>query len=199
MAVFSALCLCGISRGTPIEFTAVLSGAAESPPNDSAGTGTADVWYDSTTHWLQVSVVFSGLTGTSTASHIHAATALPDTGTAGVATETPSFPGFPLGVTSGSYTDSFDLTLLSSFNASFVTANGGTAAGAEAALVAAMWAGESYLNIHSTYRPGGEIRGFLHKVPDSSATAAMVIFALIAMVGFYRNQRIPAFAEVDET
>ena len=53
MAVFSALCLCGISRGTPIEFTAVLSGAAESPPNDSAGTGTADVWYDSTTHWLQ--------------------------------------------------------------------------------------------------------------------------------------------------
>jgi hypothetical protein len=144
-------------------------------------------------------VVFSGLTGTSTASHIHAATALPDTGTAGVATETPSFPGFPLGVTSGSYTDSFDLTLLSSFNASFVTANGGTAAGAEAALVAAMWAGESYLNIHSTYRPGGEIRGFLHKVPDSSATAAMVIFALIAMVGFYRNQRIPAFAEVDET
>lgn len=187
--VLSVICLCGIARATPIEFTAVLSGAAESPANDSAGTGFADVWYDSAAHTLKVSVTFSGLTGTTTASHIHAATAAPDTGTAGVATQVPTFAGFPLGVTSGSYLNTLDLTLASSFNPAYVTAQGGTVAGAEAALVAAMWAGESYLNIHTTYRPGGEIRGFLAAVPDIGATAALLAFALFALACFSRYQR----------
>jgi hypothetical protein len=195
-AVLSFLFLCGVARGTPIEFTASLSGAAESPANDSLGTGTADVWYDSVAHSLQVSVTFSGLTGTTTASHIHAATALPGIGTAGVATQTPTFSGFPLGVTSGTYFNTLDLTLASSFNPAYVTANGGIVANAEAALVTAMFAGESYLNIHSTYRVGGEIRGFLTAVPDRSATAAMLIFALFAMVGFSRYQRAQAVAVV---
>ena len=48
------------------------------------------------------------------------------TGTAGVATTTPTFPGFPSGVTSGSYSNTFDLTLASSWNATFITDNGGT-------------------------------------------------------------------------
>jgi hypothetical protein len=194
--VLSSLCLVGIARGTPVEFAAILSGAAESPANGSLGTGLADVWYDSATHLLQVSVTFSGLTGTTTASHIHAATALPGVGTAGVATQTPTFSGFPLGVTSGSYLNTLDLTLASSFNPAYVTANGGIVANAEAALVAAMWAGESYLNIHSTDRPGGEIRGFLTAVPDNSATAAMLILGLIAMAGFFRCQRAQAVAMV---
>jgi hypothetical protein len=42
-----------------------------------------------------------------------------------------------------------------------VTANGGTTAGAEAALLAGLEAGQAYLNIHTTMFPGGEIRGFL--------------------------------------
>lgn len=141
--------------------------------------------------------MFSGLTGNTTASHIHAATASPGAGTAGVATQTPTFSGFPLGVTSGTYFNTLDLTLASSFNPTFVTANGGIVANAEAALVAAMFAGESYLNIHSTVFAGGEIRGFLMAVPDRSATAAMLVFALFAMVGFFRYQRAQAVAAVN--
>ena len=57
---------------------------------------------------------------------------------------TPTFPGFPLDVTSGTYANSFDLTLASSFNPAFVTASGGTVAGAEAALAAGLDAGTSY-------------------------------------------------------
>jgi len=79
---------------------------------------------------------------------------------------TATFPGFPLGVTSGSYDQTFDMLLLSSYNAPFVTANGGTAASAEAALFAGISAGESYLNIHTNAFPGGEIRGFLVAVPE---------------------------------
>jgi hypothetical protein len=48
-----------------------------------------------------------------------------DAGAAGVATQTPSFSAFPLSVTSGTYNNTFDTTLTSSFNSVLVTANGG--------------------------------------------------------------------------
>lgn len=154
------------SRADTIVFVAHLSGPAEVPPNASPGVGTALVTYDSTAHTLRVQAEFSGLLFTTVAAHIHSPTAIPFTGTAGVATQVPSFLGFPLGVTSGSFDNTFDLTLTSSFNPSFVTANGGTAAGAEAALVFGMLNGRAYFNIHTTQFPGGEIRGFLQPVPE---------------------------------
>lgn len=150
-----------LAHATVTSYSAALSGPAESPPNGSPGTGTGTADYDNVAHTLHVHAVFSGLTGTTTASHIHAPTAVAGTGTASVATTTPTFAGFPLGVTSGVYDNTLDLTLASSYNPSFVTANGGTTAGAEAALVAAIAAGKAYLNIHSQTFPGGEIRGFL--------------------------------------
>jgi hypothetical protein len=90
---------------------------------------------------------------------------VPGQGNAGVATTTPSFPGFPAGVTSGSYDMTFDMTLASSYNASYVTANGGTPASAFAALKAALNNGTAYFNIHTTMYPGGEIRSFF--APES--------------------------------
>ncbi len=148
-----------------------LDGPSESPANASPGTGVGTVVYDPTLHTLQLQVTFSGLTGITTASHIHAATANPFAGTAGVATTTPSFAGFPLGVSSGSFSNTLDLTVASSFNAAYVTANGGTLTSAEAALAAAMAGGRAYWNIHSSTFGGGEIRGFLSVVPEPSSTA----------------------------
>src|SRR5438093_327980 len=110
------LAYCGAAAATPAVYSGQLSGAAESPPNASAGTGTTVVTYDATAHTLDVQVTFSGLTGTTTASHIHCCTATPATGTATVATQTPTFSGFPLGVTSGTYSMSFDLTMSSAWN-----------------------------------------------------------------------------------
>src|SRR5260221_2439330 len=81
-------------------YEAFLDGPSESPPNASPGTGFANVNYDNSAHTLFIDMVFSGLLGTTTASHIHAATASPGTLTAGVATTTPYFNGFPIGVTS---------------------------------------------------------------------------------------------------
>jgi hypothetical protein len=156
-------------------YVANLDGPSEFPPNASPGTGFAEVDYNDILHTLQVQVTFSGLLGTTTASHIHAPTASPATGTAGVATTTPYFSGFPIGVTSGSYSNLLDLTLASSWNPAFITANGGTTAGAEVALASAMAADESYLNIHTTVVPGGEIRGFLVAVPEPSS---LILLAL---------------------
>jgi CHRD domain len=144
-----------------ITYKTTLSGPNESPPNASPGVGIGQVDVNTTTHQMHVYAKFSGLTGNTSASHIHAPTAVAGTGTAGVATTTPTFAGFPLGVKLGEYNVILDLTLASSWNAPYIAANGGTTAGAEAALLAALAAGKAYLNIHSSTFGGGEIRGFL--------------------------------------
>ena len=162
---------------TTFSYSVFLDGLSESPANASPGTGTASVIYDDTAHTLFIDLVFSGLVGTTTASHIHAATATPGAGTAGVATTTPTFAGFPLGVTSGSYVNTLNLTLASSYNPAYITANGGTTATAEAALAAAIASGRAYLNVHSSVFGGGEIRGFLVPVPEPGT------FALLGLGG----------------
>jgi hypothetical protein len=161
------LMICGaqISKGDPLVFVANLSGPSESPPNASPGTGFATVTFDGVAHTLRVQVTFSGLTAGTSASHIHCCTAAPGTGAAGVATTTPTFLGFPLGVTSGTYDNTLDLTSTSSWNPSFITAQGGIG-NAQAALAAGLFSGTSYLNIHTTNFPGGEIRGFLVQTPE---------------------------------
>lgn len=139
-------------------YNASLSGAKQSPPNISNGTGYSTVTIDG--DMMRVQVSFGGLSGATTACHIHAPTTEPGTGNTGVATPTPSFPGFPNGVSIGSYDMTFDMSLTSSYNASFIANNGGTASSASAALKAAFEEGKAYLNIHTTNFAGGEIRGF---------------------------------------
>ncbi|HEY2158890.1 MAG TPA: CHRD domain-containing protein [Isosphaeraceae bacterium] len=123
-------------------------------------------------------------------SHIHAATTTLAAGTAIVATQTPSFTGFPLGVTSGTYDHTFDTALDSFYNPAFETANGGTAAGAEAALAATLAAGTAYLNIHTTVVPGGEIRGCFsaRPVPEPSSLALCGL-GIVAAAGYARRRR----------
>ena len=134
---------------------------------------------------MRIQVTFSGLTGTVTVAHIHAATALAGDGTAGVATTTPSFAGFPSGVTAGSYDNTLDMTLASSYRAGYITSNGGTTALAFIALKQAIIDGKAYLNIHSSAFPGGEIRTFLTPVPEPTAAG----LAGLAFVGLALRKR----------
>jgi hypothetical protein len=169
------------------QYVASLSGLAESPPTGSPGTGFATVTVDSVLQSMRVEASFSGLLAGVTASHIHCCAAVPGTGTAGVATVTPTFIGFPSGVTSGTYDHNFDMALAGSFNAAFVTANGGTAAGAFNTLVAGLDGGKAYYNIHSSQFPGGEIRGFLHAVPEPETYALML--AGLGVLGWAARRR----------
>ena len=171
LAVSFALLL-ALPAAQAATYTAILNGATENPATPSSGIGGAIVTLDTTAHTLRVGASFSGLTGTTTAAHIHCCVAPP--GNVGVATQTPSFVGFPLGVTSGSMDVTYDTTQAATWNAGFITNNGGTVAGAEAALAAGLAAGQAYLNIHSSAHTSGEIRGFLefqapaHPVPANS-------------------------------
>jgi hypothetical protein len=169
-----------------ITYEASLSGASEVPSNGSPGTGFASVTIDDVANTMFVNVSFSGLTGTTTASHIHCCTATAGTGNAGVATQLPYFTALPLGVTSGSFMETLDLTLATSYNPAFITANGGTIASAEAVLLAGIAADKSYLNIHTTTFPGGEIRGYLVPVPEP-ATMTLMAGGLLGLIAKRRN------------
>ena len=154
LALAAAVLVAGpLAHATLIHFEFHLSPANEVPPTASTGTGVVDLELDTIAQTLGGQIVFSGLTTNTTAAHIHCCLASPfQTGVnVGVATVVPAFPGFPLGVTSG--TDNFllDLSLASSYNPAFITLQGGLA-NAEASFINGLIAGETYLNIHTVYR-----------------------------------------------
>lgn len=166
-------------------YATTLSGANENPANASFGSGAAVVTIDLALSTMRLQTTFAGLIGNVSAAHIHCCVTAP--GNVGVASQTPSFSGFPLGGTFGSYDNTFNMTLASSYNASFITANGGTPASAFTALVAGLDAGRSYLNIHSSFAPGGEIRGFLAPVPEPESYA--MLLSGLALVGWLARRR----------
>jgi outer membrane autotransporter protein len=176
-------------------YKARLSGANENPAVTTAGTGVGVITFNSATHEMRVKTTFSGLTGNTTASHIHCCTTTP-TANAGVATQTPTFTGFPAGVTAGSYDTTFNLTQATSWNAAFITANGGTPATAEAALVSGAAGNRAYLNIHSSFAAGGEIRGnlvpftFFSGATAQTAPIAIALDSLGAGTGELNNQLV---------
>ena len=184
----TALLLASTAQAHTVVYTAVLTGAAEAPPNVSPATGTATVTFDFDLVTMRVEADFTGLVGNVTAAHIHGATAVAGTGTAGVMSQTPTFTGFPTGVTSGSYDHTFDMTLSGSYNATFITNNGGTVSTAMNAFVAALDGGKAYLNIHTSTFPGGEIRGFLTAVPEPASYASFLGLAALGAVALRRRR-----------
>jgi hypothetical protein len=184
-----ALAVFTVTSSSPVEATPLTYQAILSPEVTGAtGSGTALAVIDATANTMRVVVNFAGLSGNVTVAHIHAPTTTAFTGTAGVATPTPTFPGFPSGGTSGSYDQTFDMTLTSSYRAGFITDSGGTTAGAEARLFSAIADGKAYLNVHSSTFPGGEIRGFfvLAPVPEidpaTGSSALSLVAGVLAMI-----------------
>jgi hypothetical protein len=61
-----------------MKMSATLESAQEVPPNDSAGTGTADISFDTESKKLDWTIEYSGLTGDVTGAHFHGPAAKSD-------------------------------------------------------------------------------------------------------------------------
>lgn len=187
VAFASVLLAVNHAEGAVILFETIL--APEIP--GSSGTGDALVTFDTVAHTLVVDATFDNLTGPTTVAHIHCCVDPP--GTVGVATFPGTFPGFPAGVTSGSYVSPtpIDLTDTASYTGGFLTNfGGGTVAGAEAALLAGLLDGRAYLNIHTMFSPAGEIRGFLQQVPEPTLLTMLGVGFAAAMARRYKRRRV---------
>ena len=132
--LFAALALgamiaAGAACAEVVHFTAKLDGAAETPPNTSKGTGTADATLDTQTKLLSWKITYSGLSGPTTMAHFHG----------------PAAPGVAAKVT----------VPLTGDLASPISGSAAITDGQIGDLRGGLW----YLNLHTAKIPAGEIRG----------------------------------------
>lgn len=133
LALGAGIAVSGPALAEKLVMKAALDGKAEVPPNDTKGTGTAEVNYDTTTKLLSWKLSYSGLTGPATMAHFHGPA---ETGkNAGVAVPIPNATASPV-EGSATLTD---------------------------AQAADLMAGKYYINIHTAANPPGEIRGQVMK------------------------------------
>lgn len=180
----AAVCTPALSQAQTI-IKATASGPAESPPNGSPGSSVAAFELDG--NILRAEVPFRDLLGDTTMAHIHCCTAASFTGVAPIAIP---FTDFPLGVSGGLYTQAFDLSDATVYDPAFLSAFGGTAQGASAALIDAINDSTAYLNIHTNRYPAGEIRGFMVAAPiPEPATWGMLGIGLASLGMMARRRR----------
>lgn len=179
---FGVVLAVALLPATPLKFYTIFGPEAAG----ATGTGYGSYEFNETLTSLTIDVEWSGLSGVTTVAHIHCCTTTAGTGTVGVAVTPGTLPGFPVGVTSGSYQTVIDLTDAASFTASFVNNfAGGNLVDAPEALLQGILDGKAYFNIHSTTFPGGEIRGFLAPVPEPG-TFVLSGLGVLALLGMRR-------------
>jgi len=184
LMIAAALVWSASLHGAIINFSTTLSGAAENPDVITPATGFAEITIDTVALLLDVHVEFSGLTGTLTDSHIHCC--IDPSDNRPVAVGFSSLAGFPLGATTGVIDGVLDLTNPAIYTAGFLNGfGGGTAAGAAAALINNMRNGLAYVNVHSTFAPGGEIRGQL-QIPEPGT---LMLLGLATLLGVALRRR----------
>jgi len=135
LAALLILTLAGVGRAQT-NFVISMDGLQETPPVATPATGSGTAAPNAAQTELSVSYSFSGLIGVQTNQHIHNAV-----------------PGIPGGVVKNLPTGSPV--------SGFVWTSTDATQPMTAALVAELLAERLYINIHSTFRTGGEIRGQL--------------------------------------
>jgi hypothetical protein len=138
-AIAALVCAAGLALTAPsmaetVKMKAALKGGNEVPSNDSKGTGTVDVTYDTDSGKLSWKGTYSGLSGPATAAHFH-------TGAAGK-NGSIAVPIFAGGMAKSPFEGSATLNTTQAED---------------------LMDGRLYVNIHTAAHKAGEIRGQVTK------------------------------------
>ncbi|HBS28487.1 MAG TPA: CHRD domain-containing protein [Phycisphaerales bacterium] len=154
IAAVAALGAAGSASAVSYLFEFPIDGLQEAPvPVVTPGTGFGSVAYDDITNVLSWTITYSGLIGTPTVAHFHGPA--------------------PVGVAA---LVRLDLVALSGGSiASPMVGMTMISQASEQELLDGLW----YVNIHSTHRPGGEIRGQV--VPAPGALALLGLGGLVSV------------------
>ncbi len=152
-----------VSHATVWNLSASLTGANENPPNASLATGSFLATLDDITGNLNGTISYANLTAGATASHIHGPATAAQNGPVMV-----PLPLNPLGLTSGSNSFSFVLT---------------------STQVQTVLDGLTYVNVHDSVFPGGEIRGQILATSSVPGPMAVIPFAGGLLVAFKKRRR----------
>jgi hypothetical protein len=173
----TALLSCGIATAAPFSFSATLNGAQEVPPvaSPGTGTGTGTLGGGPGTWVFTYSVTYSGLSGTiaSPFAHIHQAPA----GANGPVVHNldgasqPPIAGSTSGTINGDWR--FD----------------DAAQPLTDTLAAALLAGNTYFNLHTTAFPPGEIRGQILRVSEPG-TALLALGGVLVLMRARRRDPV---------
>lgn len=169
------------NTGNILSFSVPLTGQKENPANASNAVGTLIGTFNNTTNALAFTLRFNGLSANVTAAHFHAPASPGANGPVTI-----GFAGFPTGVTSGFYSNSYTLTSAQKAN---------------------LLAGLMYVNVHTIVFPGGEIRSQLTEgslvgncagVPTMSEWSLIILCLIslaIGIVFLYRRQYALSYAD----
>ena len=156
-----------------------LAGAGFGFGANSLTTGAASISINTSTSMLSYSYSWAGLTSNASSAGLQCCSAINQaTGPLAVV-----FSDFVGGSMTGSFSGMVDLTQASAYDAGFLAANGGTAAGAYTALLAGLNSSKGYGMVYSTFANGQPaVRGLVAAVPEPGTYALLALgLGLVAL------------------
>ena len=136
-----------------VTFKATMNGANEVPANTTTGTGTFTATLDTSTNVFTYDIAFTGLTSNVNNGHLHGPAAVGANSGTTINFNTLAGATFSFGAAAGTGRGTATLTPATQITA---TISGDS-------LKKLLFAGLTYVNIHTVNNPGGEIRGQVTK------------------------------------
>jgi hypothetical protein len=169
MLALAAAALFSAASAHAATYSTTLSGANETMPNTTTATGAGTLTLSTNMNFVGVNLSWAGLVAPASGAHLHCCAFQGANGPIAIDFAPPP-------VTTGGVSLFYDLTQAATYRPAFVTANGGTAAGARTAFLNGLTSGRAYYNVHNATFPGGQIRGqlALTAVPEPASWALMI-------------------------